>query len=301
MLQVALGGYRDSVNEQTVYDDNPVYYEPGFTMMSPLEMGIPAADQIYLLIRKRSGTSLNDFLTLTINDLSVTITDATTNEDIPAHFEAFSSVSTIYHEEWDTDPSEFTPLVLVINNSINVDAPIERVRVLTSSLVDNYDVNSFMKFRIIVEDENKLFHYLPVEIENLKDRYKFTAAGREGLINVRSNSDSYVLFSPFAFLRETADKNKADFAYPLESIYYEREKTYNEEGFYYSIQEYSHNFLQYNCSLINVPNYQKAGVLLIDKHVYQHMLSITDPVYVDIKIIGILSEIEDTFRIYLTR
>lgn len=301
MIQVALGGYTDSANEQTVYDDNPVYYEPGFTMMSPLEMGVPAADQIYILVRQRSGTGLNSFSTLTTSDLSVTVTDATTDESIPAHFESFSSTSTIYHPEWDTDPSEFTPLILVINNSINVDAPIERVRVLTCSIINDYNSSSFLKFRIIIEDENKLFHYLPIQIENLKDRYKFTAVGIEGLINISSNSDSYVLFSPFAYLREVSDEKKADFSYPLESIFYEREKTYNEEGFEYSIQEYSHDFLQDNSSLINVPNYQKAGVLLIDKYVYRDMLSITDPVYIDIKVIGILSEIEETFRIYLTR
>jgi len=300
MFQVALGGYRNTPEKETIYDDSPVYYEPGYNFMSPLEMGAPPADQLYILLRKRENSTTDNYSSIIIADLNIRVTDPTTNENIPAHFENNVTTSTIYYDKWNTDPSNFIPVILVINNSINVESPIERVRVLTCTITDNNDVNCFISFRIIVEDENKIFYYIPIEIENLNSRYKFSANGREGIVNVSTNSDVYVLFSPFAYLKEVGSNN-SDFSYPLNTIYYYREKTYNNEGFSFSIDRYSHDFIIDNCSLLNIPNYTKAAVLLIDKHMYTEMLLIATPVYVDIKVITVLSEMEDIFRVYLTR
>jgi len=302
MIQAALGGYKkviSIINSSTVYDDTPTYYEPGYSILYPLEIEVPIADQVYMLIRKRSDAYGQSFEQLSASDLSVVVKDITTGESIPAHFQTNSASSNIYHLGWNDNPSAFIPLVLVINNSIDVNNPIVRVRVLDCFVKDVND-NKFLKYRLTINDENKLFYYIANNLNDIGERSTFTAAGREGIANISDNSDSYVVFSPFAYFREV-NKEKSDFSYPLGSIFYERQKSYNNEDYTYGIEGYSHDFVMENVSLINVPYYEKAAVLLIDKHLHQEITDGYERVYIDVKVNGTLSDMEDVFRINLIR
>lgn len=297
MLQVGLGGYQNVSANSTILDDNPVYYEPGFNLLSPLEQSVPPADQIYMLLRKRSDVFGGTYDTISPNQFHLTVKDITTGEDIPARIEKNATTSTVFNSNWSS--GGFVPLVVVIDNSIDINILVTRVRVLDCFIKYALD-DSFIVFRLIVDDVNKLFHFIIVNIDNIKNKNTFTAAGHQALVDVGTNSDNYVLFSPFAYLKEVPEE-KSDFSYPISSVFYQRQKTYNDEDFYFSISGYSHNFVIDNVSVINVPNYQKAGVVMIDKQINTDMRNLTGEVYVEITVRGVLSEMEDTFTIYFIR
>ena len=161
---------------------------------------------------------------------------------------------------------------------------------------------TLISFRVTVSDDGNFFHYIPFYINDLKSRYSNTAIGRQAYFKVKNNTDGYILFSPYAYLVEVEkDDINVSFSYPLESIYYKRQETYNDESFYFEISAYSHSFVEEGVSLINIPSYQKAAVLHIDSYMYTKLVELGDNAFVDISIQGILSGIVDTFRIFLTR
>ena len=295
MFQVALGGY-SLTSVGAFFDDVPIYSEPGFTIMSPLEIEVSKCDIFYILVRKRSDTSGSQFESLTVSNLTATVKDATNGVDIPSRL----TVNDIYGI-WDSDPSVFFPLVLKIDNNINVDNINSRVRILDCYISDNTD-NEFISFRTTINEDDNFFHYMPFYTSELKNRYSNTAIGRQAYFKVKNSTDGYMLFSPYAYLVEVEkDDINVSFSYPLESIYYKRQDTYNNEGFYFEISAYSHSFVEEGVSLINVPNYQKAAVLHVDSYLYTKLVELGDNAFVDISIQGILSGIIDTFRIFLTR
>ena len=91
------------------------------------------------------------------------------------------------------------------------------------------------------------------------------------------------------------------FSYPVGSIFYKRQETYNNEEFYFEISSYSHSFVAEGVNLINVPNFQKAAVLHVDSYLYTKLTELRENVFVDISVQGVLSGSIDTFRIFLTR
>jgi len=68
----------------------------------------------------------------------------------------------------------------------------------------------------------------------------------------------------------------------------------------FSIESYSHSFVIDNVSLFNIPFYRKSCVLIIDKYLHTEMTSVSDPVYINIKVIGVVSDIAETFRLTFT-
>ncbi len=67
MFQVALGGY-SLTSVGAFFDDVPIYSEPGFTIMSPLEIEVSKCDIFYILVRKRSDTSGSQFESLSTEE-----------------------------------------------------------------------------------------------------------------------------------------------------------------------------------------------------------------------------------------
>tara|TARA_Y100000310_G_scaffold311548_1_gene357908 strand:- start:1593 stop:2498 length:906 start_codon:yes stop_codon:yes gene_type:complete len=301
MIQVAMGGYKNSSTGVTVLDDAPIFYEPGFTIVSPLEIEMTENDQLYVLLRNRIDDAGQLFETPTIANLDVTIKDATTGDSIPGFLDTNESDSTVFNGNWDTDVSQFNPVVLIINSSIDVFSPVERVRTLDVFVRDttNPDVNVF--FRLISDDSNKFIHYININIDEIGNRFKFTSFGTEIKSDITSPSDSYILLSPFAYLQEVDTQEESDFSYPFESIFYKRQRTFNDEEFGFFITSASHEFISEGVSLMNVPNYTKAAVLFIDKYVHTEMLDIQARTYLDILVVGRLSGIEHTFRVNLVR
>ena len=295
MFQAALGGY-SLTSTGSFFDDTPVYNEPGFTIMYPLEIEISKCDTFYILIRKRSDLSGSQFENLVVSNLIATVKDSTNGIDVSSRLTAND-----IHETWDSDPSVFLPIVLEVNNNINVNNVNSRVRILDCYISDSTD-NNFISFRVTVNDDSNLFYYMPFYTNDLKNRYSNTAIGREAYFKVKENTDGYMLFSPYAYLTEVEkDDINLSFSYPLESIFYKRQETYNNEDFYFEISGYSHSFIEEGISLMNIPNFQKVAVLHVDSYMYTKLVEIGTNAFVDISIQGILSGIVDTFRIFFTR
>lgn len=296
MLQAALGGYYLVSSGITSYDDFPVYYESGFNIMSPLEIEVSKCDRFYILLRKRADDAGTTFSEPTPPNISVTVKDVTNGEIILSGI----TLNTI-HTEWDSVTPSFSPLVVRIDNSQDVNNPVIRVRAMDCLITDTTD-NSFISFRITVSDDTKFFHYLPVYINSIGDRQTTTAAGRSVFFRVKNDTDGYVLFSPYAYLTEVEQNDiRVSFSYPLGSIYYGRQDTYNDEEFNFSVTSYSHSMVAECISLINIPGFRKVAVLHVDSYMHTKLSEISDDVYVDIGVVGTLSDNNDTFRIYFTR
>ena len=298
MLQIGLGGYKNVATNDITYDDVPVYYEPGFNIMAPLEIAIPPCDQIYCLFRKRNDIYGDSFDILSKNNFNVSTIDITTGENVPSLISRNVKGWDYYHVGWNNSTA-FTPLIVAITNSIEIETPVERTRILDCTLRDKTD-NDFLNFRITVDDKNKAFYYLPVYMDEFSNRNTFTGTGQTGMVNIKTHSDIYILISPFAYLQETNEEN-SDFSYPLNSVFYHRQKTYNDEDFDFSIKSVSHSSLLDDIELISVPNYRKIACLLLDGHLYTDMLSINEETYIEVEAVGVLSEIIGTYKIYFVR
>lgn len=308
MLQVSLGGYLNSENtDPTVF--TPVYYEPGFlSTMEPLVFSVPESDQIYILIRKRSDSTGDNFTQLVPSDFepyspsSITgdessynlrVIDTTNNQPVPAYVQVNPYLN------WN-DREDYSPLVLVITHCFNLVTPSARVRSI-DCFIRYPDDGSFIRFRITTSDSSRLFSYLIIDSNNLQDRPTFSASSRESIIKIGGNTDNYLLFSPYAFLKEV-DNGQGDFSYPLESIYYQRQESYNDEGFVFSIDDSyitTKPWIYDNISVFNVPGYDKACVVLIDKNIYRYLTLMRDEVFISIKVVGKSSENIDNFKVYL--
>jgi hypothetical protein len=293
MLQVAFAGsFLVSENENNLVS-TPVYYEPGFNIISPLELSISKSDRFYILLRKRDNDSGTSFTNLDKSNISISTVDVTNGEEV------LSIVSdNDLNSAWDA-PSGNLPLVLIIENQIDILNPEVRVRVV-DCYVNEIGTNNFIKFRVTVEDDNLYFNYIPVDRKALSDRNTFTIEGRQAYVKLNSDSDSYIIFSPFAWLKETTNKDIADFSYPQDSIFYQRENTYNKEDFSFSLSAYSNSFIAEQISVMNIPGYKKAGIILIDNMLYRHLIEQGRSAYADISVVGELSNITDTFRVNFT-
>jgi len=293
MLQAAFGGYTLIEDSSTEYVDSLTYYEPGFNLMSPLEMSVPKSDSIFILIRKRdsSGSGFDDDMVPT--NLSVSVKDATNGEPL----RITSSLS--LRDSWNENPSSNTPALLTITNQIGSGDALLRVRVIDCEVKDTTD-DSFINFRIIVdEDPTDLhFNYIPVSRTVYSDRNTFTAAGRSIYMTLRSDSDAYIIVSPYAWVIETT-KDLSDFSYPPDASYYKRESTYNSEDFDFSLQSSSHTFVEDNISVVNIPGYKKVGLILIDNAIYNSIKELKRSINFTVSISGELSGIEDTFTVNL--
>ncbi len=294
MYQAALGGYVNSEGV-SIFTDAPVYYEPGFNIMYPLELEIPQCDIYYILIRKRSDSVGATFDTLATANMSMSVKDTTNGEDVSAYL-----TTTLANPAWDNDAS-FTPIVLVVENNLNAGNITTRVVSLDIFISDNSD-NTFVNLRVSISDTGRFFYSIPLSTSELSGRNKNTSVGTQYYFSVKANDDRYLLFSPYSFFSEV-EKGSDDisFSYPVGSIFYKRQKSYNDEDFDFSVLSYSHPFVIENITLINVPGYRKVAVLHVDANMYSELSSITTNAFVNIESVGTLSGVTDTFRVNLTR
>jgi len=292
-LQAALGGYFLAEGSVTQLIDEPVFYEPGFNILSPLEIDSSKADTIYILIRYRDTNLGNTFASMDPNQMVVSVTDATNGESVVTMTE-----SNTINDEWNDDnPSmPHVPILLKIDSQLDIFNPILRVRVI-DCLIKYAPTDDFISFRIIVSDDSQYFHYIPVHRKSLSDRNTFSIAGREAYIKLNGTSDAYILISPYAWLKETDNKNIASFSYPQDSIHYLRQDTYNKEDFTFSLGAYHKSFIPEQISIMNIPGYSKACIVLIDNMLYSHLLKQNKGEYATVHIIGEASGIVDNFRI----
>jgi len=300
MLYVAFGGALNYTEvDKVFYNDSPSYYAPGYNESYPIDIEVPflngsyGADQIYILIGKMGTEELETIID--IGNIEIDIKDSTTGELIDFKLvENNHYNSEYYYENWDDE--NFSPLILVINNNKSLIDPNYRHRLL-DCFVKNKEDNSFIKFSITIQDQNKTFHYISVDKANIRKRNIFSAQGKEGIININNLNDTYVLISPFAFINEVKKGSDFDFSYPLNSFFYRIQQIGSKEGFKFIVNNYSHLFILDNITLMNVPGYRPVGLLLIDKYLHTKAVKIKEPCYIDVKVIGDISKIEELFRI----
>lgn len=289
MLQVSKGGYRTSSTAITTFSDN--YREPGFNQLEPLVFDFPEADRIYILIRKRSDSIGNSFEVIDKEDFIPIVVDSTNNESVPA------SMQLVSYDGFGIDDPYSSTLLLVITNCFDINFPSSRVKSMDCFIQDQ---NDFIRFRVRVGDSGKAFHYLVIDNNNFSNRSTYSISGLEAVVKVGGATDVYMLFSPYAYLTESFN-NDFDFSYPLESVYYTRQKTFNDEGFYFSIDSTNNPSFLDNLGLVNVPGYDKACVLLVDKHIYQYLKLLRSEAYIKIKVTGKISGSVDYFKVYLVQ
>ncbi len=291
MLQIGLLGYFIGDSSQTFLDNTPVYYEPGFNIFSPLEFNVATCDQMYFILRERTDPTEDNFRTVLSNNFILEVTDVTTGEYVPSIILDYSTWSSSFPVEG----IDYPALIIVIRNSIDPENP-QRVRTL-KVVTKNGENNNSIELYVMVQDQKQTHYYLTVDVDKFEERRKSSMGGIEGAINVNNVSDTYLLFSPVTYFKEV-DKNYSNFSYPSGSVFYQRQTTYNDENFSFEIEGYSHTFVLDNIKFFSVPNYQKAAVLLVDKHMYTDLVTVSDRVYVDISATGILSDIYNSFRVY---
>lgn len=293
MLQVSKGGYRTSSSTAiTTFSDN--YREPGFNQLEPLVFDFLEADRIYILIRKRVDLTETLFADIKEEDFVQTdvtpiVVDSTNNESIPA------SIQPVSYDGFGAADQHL--LLLVITNCFDINSPSSRVKSMDCFIQDQ---NDFIRFRVRVGDSGKAFHYLVIDNNNFSNRSTYSISGLEAVVKVGGATDVYMLFSPYAYLKESFN-NDFDFSYPLESVYYTRQKTFNDEGFYFSIDSTNNPSFLDNIGLVNVPGYDKACVLLVDKHIYQYLQFLRSEAYIRIKVTGKISGSVDYFKVYLVQ
>jgi hypothetical protein len=293
MLQVALGGYYLIENAYNYLDDRPVYYEPGYTIMYPLEIEVPLSDRIYILIRKRRSTN-NTFTTITQSNINITVKDTTNDESISSYI-----YTNTLNTHWTSTSPSFTPLVAYIDNAISLNSTGVRVRTMDCCITDTTD-HSFISFRLLVSDANKYFNYIPVVTSKLFNRPSASALSRDIKLQMKNESDIYLVISPYAYLQEVTRNDNYDFSYPLDSIYYKRQNTYNNEDFDFSIGSVDDAFINDNVVIMNIPGYEKAAVVHIDHYLYTKIREKGSGSYFYMNIHGRTTEISDSLKITIT-
>ena len=298
LIQSAYGGYL-LVSPSEEVKETLVYSEPGFTTNSSIEFAIPKADQFYFIIRKRADIFGTTFESVDRSNFTVTVTDATLNVSLGSNLQNFSSSSVFYDSNWEDGLLDNQKLILAVDCGIPIESPINRVRIIDCTIKDRTD-DSILFFRVLIDDSNKIFHYLSVKPDEVGQRNKFSTAGSTISREIDGKGDFYVLISPFASFNEV-DKSGHSFAYPLNTIFYNRQETYNQEKFSYQITRFSHVILENDVRVKNIPGYPQMGVIIVDRGLYDNINGIGASIYVDVEARGLVSEMRDTFRITFVR
>ena len=116
MIQAAIGGYEVfGTSGFTSFTDAPnSYYEPGFSIMFPLEFSLSKSDIVYVLLRKRTDTTENTFYNIDIDSLSISVKDSSNGRSV-----SYEILDNDINSNWNTD--EFDAIVLKIQLAINGD------------------------------------------------------------------------------------------------------------------------------------------------------------------------------------
>ena len=290
MLQAAFGGYRN-LNDVDVFTDAPnAYDEPSFDIMFPLDFESPKSKKIYILLRIRTNNAGTSFEagTSSANRFTFTAKNATTGDDITA------SISTnSLNTGWD-EPS-FSPYVFALDVTKSVSGEDLQIDVIDCSIRDS-NTNSCISFRIKVLDSQSVFNTLTVTRRLEHTRAKSSTAGGHAVIFL-SKDGLYSILSPIVSFQESTRSN-ADFSYPDNTIFYQHEKSVNNETFDFSITGSSLPVVVDNIFITPLPDFHKVSVLSIDGKLQGELATLRENGWVDIEATGRISDVKTLFRIY---
>lgn len=321
MLEVALGGYL-VINSDGTYSrsiesyDVDVFDSPTTDPIGPVSFNLLVnADETYVLLQKRE---LSIFSEIDMTNLTIKAIDSTNGREVEAYFLS----SEYYLDEWKNpwanpsynpsfyDPSQYDynpssgyydPIVIVIKHQTDYTNLTKKVSSVKCFVSDSSD-NSFINFKVNITNNQGSFHYLYIKEDRRSERNSSSQYGNEIILKLSSDSSSYLIVSPYEGLNEVSSSEPYDFSYPLGTIFYKRQNTYNEEEYVTEITSYSNGFLQPSqFNLFPISKYHKCFVLLIDKHLYNVVSQKNINYYIIVEITGKRTGIKKQLKIRFIR
>ena len=289
MLQVALGGHKtpDGLSELT--DAPNLYYEPGFTILFPLEISVSSSKTAYILIRIRTDLTGDNFEAGTEDPgsrFTVTAINGTNGESLSTTV-AINDLNSSWNE------AGFEPYVLTIPTEKTILENGYRIGVVDVSIQDS-TTNSFITFRLLISDSSNPISHLTVLNDRNEIRPTSSTLSSSGVLEL-SHHGSYTLLSPLASFQEDAGN---DFSYPG-AIFYKREDVVNDESFTFTIDSYDPDVVGNYVTILPVPGYQKVGVLRIEGLIQKELSDLRQPGEVVVKAVGKMTGNSNTFTFNL--
>jgi len=285
---IALGGYGTFAGDFT-YLSSPSYKEPGFDVMFPLRLSVPASmDIVFLLIRSRYGGTFDNLLGRSYQDYTIEVTNTLTGEPVYSVLSP-NNIS----DNWETPG--WSPVVANLRTRPDADVTV-RHQDMKVVVTDNKS-DEFVSCRVILGGESQPFYIIAINKSNFANRAKYSSYVSNGYIQVNPKG-SYAILSPSGNVFETTQSN-SNFSYPLNKTYYKHQPGRNDEDYAFTITEYSDSSIENTVTVRNVGNYGSIGIVDIDSFAYDQIKELDSPGYVDVRSTGRSSGISRTMRIYL--
>lgn len=270
MFQVAYGGHLLS-GEQN-YESDLDFREAGFGSDSfPIEFDISKSDRIFFLLRKRSSIYGDSFVEIDYENIVIEAKDLTSGISIPSAV----YIENVVNAEW-TDTS-FDSILFSIDSNINFqdleDNPnifIDRVKAIEIYIKDTSD-NNFISFRVYIDDNEMKFYYIIVPEKDIERRDVKSNSINNPYIDINNLNNFHILISPSSRIREI-DDNYYSFSYPYSTIFYKRDRTFNDEEYVFDINGEIDTLIYENISIFPIPGYHRVGVLKVDSYLKNKMI-----------------------------
>jgi hypothetical protein len=290
MLQVALGGHR-TPNDLNILTNAPnVYYEPGLTILFPLDISVASAKRVYILVRIRSDGTGDNFEAGTaepVDRFTLSAINGTTGDSLNASI-ALNSINSGWNE------ATFDPYVLTIPVQKTISGDGFQVGVIDVSIRDS-DTNSFITFRVLIADSSQPFSYLTALNDRGEIRSTSSTLSTSSVLEL-SRHGSYTLLSPLTSFQEGAGD---DFSYPPGAIFYKREEAVNDESFTFTIDSFDPAVVEDHVNIMPVPQYHKVAVLRIEGMLDADLAGLKQAGSVTIKAVGKITGSEYLFTLNL--
>jgi hypothetical protein len=300
-IQIAVGGYWDLDRYSPVYTNSPVFYEPGFNIMSPVEFVFPKVDDVFILVRKvidRFDEYIGEVLYENYLDMLdgspfvVSVNDVTTNTSVPCYLEPNN-----YNLGWNDSSADSYPCVLKIPTLTGTTRGY-RFRALDISIRDTRD-EKFVKFRLTVNDASQPFGYLTIDKLKKEKRPFYASFGGIGLLPL-SYGGTYTILVPTAGFSETR-KELATFSYPVDEIYYAAEDVINREPVTFSLGRISHEQIRDYVKVLHIPQLPYGAVVETDAMLRNNISDLSESAWFEINALSELSGSIDTVKFFLVR
>jgi len=273
MLQAVIGGYSIS-GVNTFYSAPNTYLEPGFNTFNPLSLSVSNADEIYILLRRRTNITGTTFAPDNANDYTVIVKDLTNGNDLDYTFVSNSLINNAWHE----GGLNLAPFVLTVESKSTSTAVFtEYFHRLIEIFVVHDSTGQSLLFHILMTAPVAGFTWLTVQHDKYDSRP--TSSSNNSKIEVEvGGKGAYVLLSPNSTIVESIQES-ANFSFGSGIIFYSRTEVSTDEGFTFEIDNVSHDFISEYCDISGVPEYLSVGVLSIDAAVRSRLDSVAQDVY----------------------
>jgi len=242
-----------------------------------------------LRIRTNNAGTSFEAGTDSVNRFTLTAKNATTGDDITASVSA-NSLNTGWNE------ASFNPYVLALDVTKSVSGEDLQIDVIDCSIRDS-NMNDCISFRIKVLDSQSIFNILTITRRDEHVRSNSSTAGSRAVVKLSKNG-LYSILSPVVSFQESSSAG-ADFSYPDNAIFYQHEKSVNDETFDFTITGSSPSAVADNILMTPLPDSHKIAILNVDGKLQDELSTLRETGWVDIEASGKISDVKTLFRIYL--